>query len=160
MLQSYCPNSVIILLSFLWLPSVLNYLNKHSRMKLRRPIQRHQKYYGLQLFKCLKQSSTQPFQFRHATLLPLKAAVLVQQIGAKFQVNCGIYGRSCKFGTQLKIHQMINFSYGPTRDPPPNLHNLRQKCHPPVDQHENEADSKLARLHVRVLYMRSKNAHK
>ena len=34
MLQSYCPNSVIILLSFLWLPSVLERSNKHSRYEV------------------------------------------------------------------------------------------------------------------------------
>ena len=33
------------------------------------------RYYGLQLFKCLKVSATEPFKFRHATLLSPKTAV-------------------------------------------------------------------------------------
>ena len=53
--------------------------------------------------------------------------------------NCWIYGKSIKFGTRKRNYQLNNFSYGPTWDPPPSLHNLRKKIGSPVDLHGNEA---------------------
>lgn len=42
--------------------------------------------------------------------------LVVQQIGANFLANCGICGKSTRFGTEVEVHQLSNFNYGPTRD--------------------------------------------
>ena len=42
--------------------------------------------------------------------------LVVRQIGAKIWPNCGIYGKSTKFGTVTVLDELINLSYGPTRN--------------------------------------------
>jgi len=42
--------------------------------------------------------------------------LVVQQIGANFLANCGICGKSTRFGTEVEVHQLSNFNYGPTQD--------------------------------------------
>ena len=41
---------------------------------------------------------------------------LVQRNRAKFDKNCGVYGKSTKFGTMIVYDMANNIGYGPHRD--------------------------------------------
>ena len=42
--------------------------------------------------------------------------MLVQQFRAKFYKNCGVYGKSTKYGTMIVYDKVNNMGYGPHRD--------------------------------------------
>ena len=53
-------------------------------------------------------------------LVNLHLLPLVRQIGAKIWRNCGIYGKSTKFGTKIETYLLNNISYGPIWELPHN----------------------------------------
>ena len=54
-------------------------------------------------------------QWRQKREIPL-LVILVQQNRAKFHKNCGVNGKSTKFGTMIVYDKVKNIGYGPHRD--------------------------------------------